>query len=59
MESNGGVASALINLERYNLGLDYYQKFPDLIKAITIDDVMETAAHYLIPARLGIAIAGP
>lgn len=59
MESNGGVASALINLERYKLGLDYYQKFPDLIKAITIDDVMETAAHYLIPTRLGIAIAGP
>lgn len=58
MESNGGVASALINLERYHLGLDYYQKFPDIVRAITIDDILETAARYFIPDRLGIAIAG-
>jgi len=59
MESNSGVASALINLERYRLGLDYYQKFPDIVKAITIEDVQQTAARYLIPDRLGIAIASP
>ncbi len=59
MESNGGVASALVNLERYSLGLDYYQKFPDLIRAITIDEIQETATRYFDPDRLGIAVAGP
>ncbi|MBN1537933.1 MAG: insulinase family protein [Anaerolineales bacterium] len=59
MESNAGVASALINLERYKLGLDYYQNFPSIIEAITIDDVKEVAARYFNPDCLGIAVAGP
>ncbi len=59
MESNSGVASALINLERYNLGLDYYQKFPDIVRAITIDEIREAAARYFIPDRLAISVAGP
>ena len=25
LESNGGVANALLNIERHDLGLDYYQ----------------------------------
>ena len=58
LESNGGVASALLNLERYNLGLDYYQRYPDLIKAITPAEILKTAQHYLHPDRLAIAIAG-
>ena len=37
--SNAGVASALINLERYGLGLDYYRRYPDLIRSITPADV--------------------
>ena len=28
LESNSGVAGALINIERYALGLDYYQRYP-------------------------------
>ncbi len=59
MESNGGVAGALINLERYGLGLDYYRRYPDLVAALTPDDVLEAATHYIDPARLAIAVAGP
>jgi zinc protease len=58
-ESNQGVAGALLNLERYNLGLDYYQRYPDLVRAVTVEDVLETARRYLHPERLGVAIAGP
>ncbi len=32
LESNGGVAGALLNLERYDLGLDYYRRYPDLVR---------------------------
>jgi zinc protease len=59
LESNAGVAGALINLERYALGLDYYRRYPDLIRAINRQDVLDAARHYLHPDRLGIAVAGP
>ena len=58
LESNAGVAGALINLERFELGLDYYQRYPELVKAITVEDVLMAAQHYLNPERLGIAVAG-
>jgi len=59
LESNSGVAGALINLERYDLGLDYYRRFPDMVRAVTPELVLEAARRYLDPDRLGIAIAGP
>jgi len=59
LESNGGVSGALINLERYDLGLDYYRRFPDMVRAVTPELALEAARRYLDPDRLGIAIAGP
>lgn len=59
LESNGGVAAALLNLERYNLGLDYYQRYADRVNAVTVEDVRETAQKYFDPDALAIAIAGP
>ena len=59
LESNGGVAGALLNIERFDLGLDYYRQYPDLVKAVTLDDVRETAQKYIHPERLVIATAGP
>ncbi len=58
MESNGGVAGALLNIERFELGLDYYRQYPDLVKAITVDKVRETADKFIDPDRLVIATAG-
>jgi zinc protease len=59
LESNGGVAGALLNVERYGLGLDYYRQYPDLVRAVTVDEVLETARKYIDPERLVIATAGP
>jgi len=59
LESNGGVAGALLNLERYDLGLDYYRRYAGLISAVTLEEVLETARRYLRPERLGIGVAGP
>jgi len=58
LESNAGVASSLLNLERYSLGLDYYLRYPDLIRAITPAGILETAQRYLHPDRMAIAMAG-
>jgi zinc protease len=59
LESNHGVAGALVNLERYNLGLDYYRRYADSINAVNVEDVLAAARNYLHPDRLGIAMAGP
>ncbi len=58
LEANAGVASALLNLERYQLGLDYYQRYPDLVRAITPDAILVAARQYLHPDHLAIATAG-
>lgn len=59
LESNSGVAGALLNLERFQLGLDYYRRYPDLIRSVTVEQVLETARRYLDPGRLAISVAGP
>lgn len=59
LESNAGVASAILLLERYNLGLDYYQRYPDLVNSVTPEQVLEAARCYLNPNRLAIVVAGP
>ena len=58
LESNAGVASALLNLERFELGLDYYLRYPDLIRKITADEILQSARKYLDPNRMAIATAG-
>jgi zinc protease len=49
----------LLNLEHYDLGLDYYRRFPELISGITREQVLEASRRYLNPEILGIGIAGP
>ncbi|TES88767.1 MAG: insulinase family protein [Anaerolineales bacterium] len=59
MESNAGVAASLLHMEKHNLGMDYFQRFPDLVRGITREDVLAAAANYLDPEHLAEAIAGP
>lgn len=58
LESNAGVSGALLNLERYELGLDYYQRYEKLIREVTPEAALEAARKYLDPERLAIATAG-
>lgn len=59
LESNWGVAGALLRQERYGLGLDYYWRYADQIRAVTVEDILATANRFLDPDKLGIAIASP
>ena len=59
MESNAGVAGALVNLARFDLGLDYYLGFADRIRAVTPDQVKSAVQTYLDPEKLVISSAGP
>jgi len=59
LESNGGVANALLNIERHNLGLDYYQRYEGLVNEVRQEDVLNTARKFIDPDKLAIALAGP
>ncbi len=59
LESNGGVANSLLNIERYDLGLDYYRRYVDLVREVTREGVLSAARKYIDVNRLVIAAAGP
>jgi zinc protease len=59
LEANSGVVGALLNIERYNLGLDYYQRYESTVRGVTRSDILETARKYIDPDRLVISTAGP
>jgi zinc protease len=59
LESNAGVVNALLKIERFQLGLDYYQRYPDLVEAVTPEMILDTARRYWHLDRLAIVSAGP
>lgn len=59
LESNSGVAVALMNMERFDLGLDYFYHYPQIIQEITAEDILSASQRAMDPERLAIAIAGP
>ena len=59
LETNEGVAGALLDMERYGLGFDYLQRYAGLVNAVTIDDLREMARQYLDPDAYALAVAGP
>lgn len=59
LETNDGVASALLNMEWFGLGLDFLQTYPERIGAITKEDVQRVAADYLRADSYTLVSAGP
>jgi zinc protease len=59
LETNAAIASFLLNAETFGLGLDYDERLPALIGAVTKDAADAAAKRLLDPARATIAVAGP
>ena len=59
LESNEGMTGALLNIERYNLGWDYYHRYPETVNAVTAEEALAAARKYIDPERLVISTAGP
>ena len=59
LESNDGIASALLDMEFYNLGLDYLQRLPALVRAVSADQVRSAAQKYLHTDAYALVVAGP
>jgi zinc protease len=59
LETNGAIANFLQVEEFFGLGLDYDARLPDLLHAVTMDDVNAAARRVLDPDRATLVIAGP
>ena len=59
LETNGGIAAFLHTADFFGLGLDFDQRLPALLDAVTLDQVQEVARTFLAPDRAAIVVAGP
>ncbi len=59
LETNQSIAAFLQTSEFFGLGLDHDRRLPELIDAVTMDEVRAAAAAVLRPERAAVAIAGP
>ncbi|MFQ5646953.1 MAG: M16 family metallopeptidase [bacterium] len=56
LDTNAKIAGYLSYIEHYNLGLDYFQKFPDYINRVTIEDIQKAARKYLDPEYFQLVV---
>jgi zinc protease len=59
LETNDGIAGTLLGIERYGLGFDYIARYPSIIRAISVEHVVEVARKYLSTENYIVAVAGP
>ncbi|HSB05315.1 MAG TPA: pitrilysin family protein [Thermodesulfobacteriota bacterium] len=57
-DTQAKLANFLTQIEYYGLGLDYPQKYPSLIRAITREEILRDAKTYLHPENLILVIVG-
>lgn len=58
LESNAGLANAVLTMEHFKLGLDYYQNYARLLNEISAEQILESSQRYLDVKRLAIVSAG-
>ena len=59
LETNAGIAQFLQTAEFFDLGLDYDVRLPELLGAVTLEEIQAVARQYLNADRATIVIAGP
>lgn len=59
LETNEGIASTLLEIQTFQLGVDYVARFPDLINAISKEMVQAVLQKYLNDQIYALAVAGP
>ena len=59
LESPGGVAGMVMEAELFDLGEDHFERYPRALRAVTKEQVVETARTFLPPERYASVVAGP
>ncbi|HKR01398.1 MAG TPA: insulinase family protein, partial [Pyrinomonadaceae bacterium] len=58
LATNAGLAQAMWNAEFYELGVDYIDRYPQIIQGVTREEVNAAIRKYFRPDQLTIVIAG-
>jgi predicted Zn-dependent peptidase len=58
MDTNGEVASLLLGVERFELGLDYPTRYRRAVDAVSADDVLRAVATHWRPEQMSLAVVG-
>lgn len=58
LERNNNLAAYAIRARRFGLGFDFIQRYPDIVRGITAEQVREAAERHLHPDRLVVVSAG-
>ncbi len=58
LERNSNLAAYAIRARRFALGFDFLQRYPDIVRSITVEQVREAAERHLHPDRLAVISAG-
>ena len=58
-QKNAQIADFLIDAEVYGLGFDYLERYPELIRAVTVEDISRVARTYIDPMSLTTVAVGP
>jgi zinc protease len=58
LATNAGLAQAMWNAEFYRLGMDYIDRYPQIIQAVTVEEVNAAIRKYFRPDQLTVVIAG-
>jgi zinc protease len=58
LERNSNLAAYAIRARRFGLGFDFIQRYPDMVRAITAEQVRDAAERHLHPDRLVVVSAG-
>lgn len=58
LDTSAKIAGMMTSMEIYHLGLDYPQKYPKLINAVTREDILRVAKKYLDPDKMVVVVLG-
>jgi zinc protease len=58
LERNSNLAAYAIRAKRFELGFDFLERYPSVVRAITPEQVCEAAMRHLHPDRLAVVSAG-
>ena len=59
LETNSGIAQALLSAEFYDLGIDFLDRYASIYRAVTLKQVNDAARKYIRPQSATMVIAGP
>jgi len=59
LETNDSIASTLLGIERHQLGLDYIERYPSIVRGVDRNQVTDVARRYLATDDYAVVTAGP